>query len=343
MKSDYIYKFISIDEYSSTPKYLQLSNSIVKAIENGKIQKDDILPSINELSYEFSISRDTAEKSYKHLKKLGIVESIAGKGYFIAKTDIVKRLKVFLLFNKLSEHKKFIYDSFVAALGEHALVDFYIYNNDFLLFKKLILNIREKYSHYVVIPHFIEGNNNAAQILEPLMGENLILLDKLLPGLNGDFGAVYENFEKDIYQALESAVESLQKYDTIKVVFPPNSYYPQEILKGISQFAQDYAFNFKAVYDIKTEEIEKGNLYITVMEEDLVTLIERLIMTKHKVGKDIGIISYNETPVKKIILKGISTVSTDFRKMGEMAANLLLENHKYHLEVPFNIIVRDSL
>jgi len=79
------------------------------------------------------------------------------------------------------------------------------------------------------------------------------------------------------------------------------------------------------------------------MEEDLVTLIERLIMTKHKVGKDIGIISYNETPVKKIILKGISTVSTDFRKMGEMAANLLLENHKYHLEVPFNIIVRDSL
>ena len=79
------------------------------------------------------------------------------------------------------------------------------------------------------------------------------------------------------------------------------------------------------------------------MEEDLVTLIERLIMTKYKVGKDIGIISYNETPVKKIILKGISTVSTDFRKMGEMAASLILDSNKGHLEVPFNIIVRDSL
>lgn len=343
MKSNYIFKFIFIDEYSSTPKYLQLSNSIVKGIEDGKIQKDDILPSINELSFEFSIARDTAEKSYKHLKKLGIVKSIAGKGYFIAKTDFVRRLKVFLLFNKLSEHKKFIYDSFVAALGEHAMIDFYIYNNDFLLFKKLVLNIKEKYSHYVIVPHFLESNNNAAQILNSFQEENLILLDKLIPGLTGDFGAVYENFEKDIYKALESAVQYLQKYDTIKVIFPPNSYYPKEIIKGISQFAQDYAFNFSIVFDIRSDKIQKGDLFISVMEEDLVILIERLLMLKYKAGKDIGIISYNETPMKKIILNGISTVSTDFRKMGEMAAKLILDNEKKQLEVPFNIIVRDSL
>ena len=61
MKSDYIFKYIFLDEYSSTPKYLQLSNSILKGVENGKIQEGDVLPSINELSFELEIARDTGE------------------------------------------------------------------------------------------------------------------------------------------------------------------------------------------------------------------------------------------------------------------------------------------
>ncbi len=58
---------------------------------------------------------------------MGIVSSIPGKGYFIAGSDIKKRIKIFLLFNKLSTHKKNIYDSFVSALGDNAAIDFYIY------------------------------------------------------------------------------------------------------------------------------------------------------------------------------------------------------------------------
>ena len=68
MKASPIYKLISFDEFSATPKYQQLANSILKAIEDGKLQADDVLPSINELSFQFEISRDTAEKGYKYLK-----------------------------------------------------------------------------------------------------------------------------------------------------------------------------------------------------------------------------------------------------------------------------------
>ena len=71
MKSSPVFKHIYFDYFSATPKYLQLANSIIKAIEEGKLQEDDVLPSINELSFEFEISRDTAEKGYKHLKKPG--------------------------------------------------------------------------------------------------------------------------------------------------------------------------------------------------------------------------------------------------------------------------------
>ena len=47
------YKLIHIDEYSATPKYQQVVNSIIKAIAAEKLQKDDLLPSINELSFQF--------------------------------------------------------------------------------------------------------------------------------------------------------------------------------------------------------------------------------------------------------------------------------------------------
>lgn len=37
--------------------------------------------------------------------------------------------------NKLSALKKIIYDAFVETLGEKAAIGFYIYNNDYGLFK----------------------------------------------------------------------------------------------------------------------------------------------------------------------------------------------------------------
>lgn len=56
------------------------------------------------------------------------------------------------------------------------------------------------------------------------------------------------------------------------------------------------------------------------MEEDLVTLIEKILETKLESGKNVSLISYNENRIKHIILNGITTISADFRTMGEKAA-----------------------
>ena len=343
MKRTRLFNHIHIDGYSATPKYLQLTNSIKDAIIAGKIKKDELLPSINELSCILEISRDTAEKGYKHLKSLGIVNSVPGKGYYISNVDFRQRLRIFLLFNKLSSHKKIVYDAFVAALGEHVAIDFYIYNNDFALFKKLLDNKKEDYSHYVIIPHFIEGGEESFRLINEIPKDKLVLLDKLLPGVEGEYAAVYENFEKDIYQALEQARDQLSKYHTLKIIFPDKSYFPNEIIKGFNRFCQQYAFSHKIVNDISTEPILEGEVFINLMEADLVTLIERIISLKLKVGKQVGVISYNETPLKKVILNGITTISTDFSKMGELAAQLILSNSHAHAEVPFHLTLRPSL
>ena len=343
MESENIYRVIRIDDMSVTPKYVQLVNSILKGIEEKRILQDDVLPSINDLSYELEISRDTGERAYRHLKRMGIVQSIPGKGYFVAETRFNTRIKVFLLFNKLSPHKKIIYDSLVSSLQERAAIDFYIYNNDFGQFRDLINQKKNDYAWHVIIPHFLEGGEKAFEIVNKIPGEKLILMDKLLPEVQGRFGAVYENFEKDIYEALEQALPRLRKYGSLHLIFPDYTYHPREILGGFSRFCTHYDFNFSIIPDISNSDLQKGSVYISLMEDDLVVLIEKLIYSGFKMGEDIGVISYNETPIKKIILNGITTISTDFEKMGKITAEMILNNEKKHIEVPFTLTLRPSL
>ena len=343
MKKLQIIDLIKVDEYSITPKYLQIVNSIIREIESGHIQVGDNMPSINELSIELDIARDTVERGYKHLKHIGIIDAVPRRGYYIRNIEFRQPLKIFLLFNKLSAHKKTIYDAFAATLGERALIDFYIYNNDFLLFKRLIANNKNDYTHYVIIPHFMEEEENGFEIINTLPKEKLLLLDKILPGVTGEYAAAFENFEKDVYTALVEATDQLSKYHTLKIIFPSYSYYPVEIVRGFKNYCQDYAFSYKIVNNIREEQVSIGEVYLNVMEDELVVVLEKLVASGFVIGTEVGVISYNETLVKKFILNGITTISTDFHQMGIAAAQLILSNSKEHSEIPFKLTLRASL
>lgn len=338
-----IFEFISIDDFSATPKYKQLANSIITVIENGKLKKGDLLPSINEVSYVLEISRDTAEKGYRYLRKKAIIDSVPGKGYFVSQLEIQNNRQVVLFFNKLSAHKKIIFDSFIHEIGEDATVDLYVYNNDLTLFKRMLENLKKNYSKYVIIPHFIEGRDEAYEIINTIPSEKLLLLDKLVSGVEGEYAAVYENFEKDIYDALNKAKSRLSKYHTLKLIFPDKSYYPKGIIKGFYKFCQQYAFEHLLVSDVLSEDITKGEVYINLMEDDLVKILDKVLEAGLEIGEDIGVISYNETPLKKFILNGITTISTDFETMGKSAARMIIDGSKRHEEVPFYLTLRPSV
>ncbi|GAA3994180.1 GntR family transcriptional regulator [Mucilaginibacter dorajii] len=337
-------KILSIDEYSITPKYLQLSNAIIRAIESGDIVKDDMLPSINDLSFALDTSRNTIERVYKELKDKGIVSSVPGKGFFISNTDFQKPLKIFLLFNKLSAHKKIIYDAFVATIGELATIDFYIYNNDFYFFKKIVTeSFQSDYAKYIIIPHFLDNETKAHEIINTIPKDKLILLDNLVPAINGKFAAIYENFALDVYEALKSLIHKLTKYHNIKLIFPGKTYHSKEILKGFLNFCRQYAFDYEVVESDSIETIQKDTVYISLTEDDLVVLIKKIIASDLKVAKDVGVISYNETALKEIILDGITTISTDFKLMGSKTAEFALSNCHEHFAVPFNVTLRSSI
>lgn len=338
-----IFELIHIDEFSSTPKYRQLAQSIIDAIQKNKMKKGDVLPSINEVSFHYYISRITVEKGYNYLKSIGIIDSVRGKGFFINVDAIPTTYRIFLLFNKLSEHKKIIYDAFVKELGDTAVIDFYVYNNDFNLFKRIIERREKDYSHIVIIPHFMEDEMNANKLINTLPKEKLIIMDKKIEGISGQISMVYENFERDIYESLREAKESLAKYHRINLIFPAYSYHPIEIVQGFKSFCQDFAFDYSVLDSSINISFKQGDVFITVMEDDLIVLMDQILVQKLQIGVDIGLISYNETPIKRLIGQGISTISTDFKQLGISAAELIKSGEKIHIENPFYFTQRQSI
>lgn len=336
-------RHIQLDEYSAVPKYLQISNSIVSAVDAGRITKGSIMPSINDLSNELCVSRGTIEKGYNHLKAIKALSSYPGKGYYISDLKFTQQIKVCLLFNKLSAQKKIIYDSFVEALGCNANITLFIYNNDFKQFESLINANAGDYTHFVIIPHFIENEDAAFKLINSINKGKVILLDKKPVEIASHQGAVYENFEKDIYRVLCKINHLISKYNKLNIIFPDHSYYPKEIVKGFMLFCRQYNMDRAIISNLNEKKLVKGELYITLSEDDLVALLDKYQESPLVLGSDLGIISYNETPIKKFLSNGITTISTDFKLLGHLTAELVLDDSERSIEVPFYLTLRKSL
>ena len=90
-------------------------------------------------------------------------------------------------------------------------------------------------------------------------------------------------------------------------------------------------------------EVKKNTAYIVIKESDLVNLIKNIRLSKLELAKEVGVLSYNDTPLKEILSKGISVISTDFKAMGKLAAASILEKKNILQKNKFRFIKRNSL
>ena len=61
-----------------------------------------------------------------------------------------------------------------------------------------------------------------------------------------------------------------------------------------------------------------------------------------KIGEDIGIISYNESPINEVILDGLTVFSTDFKQMGNSAAKMIIDKSFKKIKCDFKLIKRNT-
>lgn len=79
---------IIISNISSVPIYEQIKNQIINQIMSDELREGDSIPSIRSLSSDIKISVMTIKKAYDELEREGYIESIQGKGTFVAPKNI---------------------------------------------------------------------------------------------------------------------------------------------------------------------------------------------------------------------------------------------------------------
>ena len=73
-----------IQTTSRVPLYEQLAEQIRQGIATGKLQADQRLPSVRQLSRELLINPNTVARTYQELEREGLLSTRPGLGVFVA-------------------------------------------------------------------------------------------------------------------------------------------------------------------------------------------------------------------------------------------------------------------
>ena len=223
-------------------------------------------------------------------------------------------------------------------MGSDVQVDIYFHHFNVKVFQKLIEENNGNYTKYIIMPTNLQG---IAPILNTLPAEEVYILDQTNPEL-AHFPSISQNFVKDIYNALLKGLYRLDRYQKLILIFP-GFREPIGMKIGFEKFCIDYNFDYEIISEFNKLKINSGEVFIIPNDRDLVQVIEQSEIDNLKIGQDFGIISYNETPLKKVVANGITTISTNFERMGEILAQMVLENKKDQLENECQLILRKSL
>jgi DNA-binding LacI/PurR family transcriptional regulator len=201
------------------------------------------------------------------------------------------------------------------------------------------------------MPHFktedlkhVSYTNEVIKAIKKIPQKKLVIMDNIKFEMEEKIVEIYQDFENDIYNALKEGLLKINNYEKLILIYPDEAVYPypRRILHGFRKFCLEFEINFEILNEVYDDMIlKKGDLFITIEESDLVNLVKQIRDSKLKLGKNIGIISYNDTPLKELL--GITVISTDFKVMGETASKMIMNNEKGTFKVPFNFIDRKSI
>lgn len=87
---------IIISNSSREPIYEQIRNQIRELIISDELKEGDNLPSIRNLARELKISVITTKRAYEELERDGFIETIPGKGSFVAaqNKELLREIKM---------------------------------------------------------------------------------------------------------------------------------------------------------------------------------------------------------------------------------------------------------
>ncbi|MFT3739022.1 MAG: GntR family transcriptional regulator [Breznakibacter sp.] len=325
----------TIIDSASTPKFIQLVDAFEYAIRSNKLEIGDSLPSVNLLMKKCNVSRDTVFKAYTELKDRGLVESIPNKGYYVAR----QVSKVFLFLDTFKAYKEVLYGAFRKALPTGYSVDLHFHHYNIRVFEDIIRHSIGKYSHYIVMNF---DHPDMQRIVGQIDPDKLLVIDwNIHAQPNQSF--VCQDFGMAVYGCFHRHVDSIKRYKRFIYLYPEFTYHPKESINYFQQFCSDHHINGEMLYDAEALNPQQGDLYFLVSDRTLASLLDLAQERNLLIGKSLGVISYNDTPMKKYVKEGITVISTNFTQMGELAAQFVVTGNRMQKYVPTDLIIRASL
>jgi DNA-binding transcriptional regulator YhcF (GntR family) len=330
----------NIKDNKSILKRKRIVDSIIEDIESGILSIGAVLPSLKELSRQFGVSYVTAVNAYRELKSMGVIKSIPSKGFRVATTGNIVKHRVFLFLNEFNSFKDVLYNSIREGIGKDGTVDVYFHHFNPKVYQQIIYENLGQYTAYVVMPMH---NKNCDKALESIPEGKLYILDIGRVPYGEKYPSVCQNFGNDLYRMLTSASDLLGKYNKLILIISYFPYWEHDYLDGLKRFCCERNFESEYIPNTIDRKVAKGECYVVMPDEDLGRIVNAVREADLEIGKDVGILSYHEAPLKPYVANGITTISTDFRLMGLNMAEMILKREKEHIENTCYLTRRGSL
>jgi len=316
-------------------KVTQLADNLSQAISRKEFLEGDSLPSINQLSAQYGVSRDTVFKAFLDLRERGLIDSTPGKGYYVTS----QVTNVLLLLDQYTPFKEALYNSFVKHLPINYKVDLLFHQYNERLFNTIIRESIGKYNKYIVMNFDNEKFSTALNKINPA---RLLLLDF------GKFEKekyfyICQDFDESFYQALLALKERMHRYRQIVFLFSKGLKHPQSSKDYFIRFCEEQGFSYEIQEDIENLVVRKETAYIAIKQQDVVKAVKQGRLEGLKCGKDFGLLAYNDIPSYEVIDEGITSLSIDWEMMGNESANFVLNDTPIQKYLPTEVKLRKSL
>ena len=316
-------------------KVTQLADLISQAISMREFLEGDSLPSINELSRRYGVSRDTVFKAFSDLRERGIIDSTPRKGYFV--TGQVTN--VLLLLDQYTPFKETLYNSFAKHLPVNYKVDLLFHQYNERLFSTIVRESVGKYNKYVVMNF---DNERFSASLNKISPARLLLLD-FGKFEKERYSYVCQDFDESFYGALQRLDDRFSSYRKFVFLFPSSLKHPQSSKDYFFRFCQDYNLSGSVEEDIENLKVEKDTAYLAIKQQDVVKVVKQGRLAGLKCGKDFGLLAYNDIPSYEVIDEGITALTIDWEQMGNEVARFVLDNAVVQKYLPTEVRLRNSL
>ena len=316
-------------------KVQQLAEYIQDAIAANELKVGDKIPSINHLSRQFSISRDTVFKALSDLRARGVIDAIHGKNFYVAS----QTRNILLLLDEYSPFKEILHTMLVSRLPVTYKIDLWFHQYNEHLFNNIILESIGRYHKYLVMNY---DNEKFSDVLSKIDRKKLLLLDFGKFDKDG-YSYVCQDFDNGLYDALASIKSELNKYKKLVFVFNKFHKHPQSSKIAFSNFCLDNHFEFGILDEIQERAvIQEDYFYLVIKQEDIVKIVKQGHASGLKPGRDYGLLAYNENPFFEVIENGISSIGIDWQEMGRIAADFVLNHYSVQSYLPTVIKKRGS-